>query len=251
MSASTFAITSSINVDYLTMLNSKLIIAVAAVAAMSAGFWLSSLQQADNKRSAAEQKQKELAEARNNFSPIQGSILSPARRITVPALLKDNGEVFTLDDLTGHWSLLFFGYTHCPDICPVTLGVVSQAKKEAAAINHMFPEVVFVSVDPERDKVEMLSDYVQYFDKDFIGVTGDADLIKALTLQMSVVYMKVPVGNETGSAIKDDSVYNVDHSSALLLMNPEGKLAAFFNPPHDPKTILKDFQTVVNQNSEL
>lgn len=229
------------------MLNHKLIITAAALSAMSAGFWLSSLWRADE-MSPAELKQKELAEARSNYSPIQGSILSPARKITIPALAKDNGEMFSLDDLTGHWSFLFFGYTHCPDICPVTMGVVAQAKKAAAAINHMFPEVVFVSVDPERDKLELLSEYVRYFDKDFIGVSGEAELIKALTLQMSVVYMKVPALNaeDTGP---NGSTYTVDHSSALLLINPDGKLAAFFNPPHDPKTILKDFQTVVNNSN--
>jgi len=246
MSANIYVITSSSNVKHLAiMLNSKLIIAVAAVAAMSAGFWFSSLQRPGDDISA--EKRKELAEARENFSPIQGTILSPARKIVIPELSKDNGKAFTLDDLKGHWSLLFFGYTNCPDICPVTLGVVAQAKKAALAINHMFPDVIFVSVDPDRDKVDMLADYVQYFDKDFIGVTGDKAMIKALTLQMSVVYMKVPVDNDT-SVNSDDSTYNVDHSSSLLLVNPEGKLVAFFNPPHDPKTILKDFQTVVNQH---
>lgn len=249
MSANIYAITSSSNVERLiTMLNSKLIIAVAAVAAMSAGFWLSSLQRSGDDTSVQQQNKNELAKAKENFSPIQGSILSPARKIVVPELNKDNGDRFTLDDLKGHWSLLFFGYTNCPDICPVTLGVVAQAKKAASAINHMFPDVIFVSVDPERDKVEMLADYVQYFDKDFIGVTGDAAMIKALTLQMSVVYMKVPAGNGE-SVDQDNSVYNVDHSSSLLLVNPEGKLVAFFNPPHDPKTILKDFQTVVNSSN--
>jgi protein SCO1/2 len=233
------------------MLNSKIIISVAAVAAMSAGFWLSSMQQSGDEKSLEQQKQKELAEARNNYSPIQGTILSPARKITIPELLTDNGEKFTLEDLKGHWTLFFFGYTHCPDICPVTLGVVAQAKKMATRYNHMFPEVVFVSVDPDRDKVEMLSDYVQYFDEDFVGVTGDAQMIKALTLQMSVVYMKVPVDNGTASGSLDDNVYNVDHSSALLLVNPEGKLFAFLNPPHDAATILKDFQTAVNRSNEL
>lgn len=230
------------------MLNSKFVIAVAAVAAMSAGFWFSSLQRSADETST--EKQKALAEARESFSPIQGSILSPARKIVIPELSKDNGEIFTLDDLKGHWSLLFFGYTNCPDICPVTLGVVAKAKKTALAINHMFPDVIFVSVDPDRDKVDMLADYVQYFDKDFTGVTGDKAMIKALTLQMSVVYMKVPVDNGT-SVNSDDSTYNVDHSSSLLLVNPEGRLVAFFNPPHDAKTILKDFQTVVNSSNEL
>ncbi len=200
---------------------------------------------------AEQQKKKELAEARNNFSPIQGAVLSPARKIVIPELIRDDGQTFSLDDLKGHWSLFFFGYTHCPDICPVTLGVVAQAKKAASAINHMFPEVVFVSVDPDRDKVEMLSDYVQYFDKDFVGVTGNAEMIKALTLQMSVVYMKMPADESAGPGSVDSSAYTVDHSSSLLLMNPEGKLVAFLNPPHDAKTILKDFQTVVNRSNEL
>ena len=230
------------------LLRSKLSLAFAAVAALSAGAWLSSMQQANNEKAAAELKAKELSAARENFSPIQGSIVSPARKIMIPALSKDNGEVFTLADLTGQWHFLFFGYTHCPDICPVTMGVLAQAKKMAAANNHMFPDVVFISVDPERDKVAMLADYVQYFDKDFIGVTGDKDLIKALTLQMSVVYMKMP-GEEISAAGNNGNGYLVDHSSAILLLNPQAKLVAFFNAPHDPQTILKDFQTMVNNSN--
>ncbi len=235
----------------------KSVLVTAAVLAMSAGFWLSSMQQ-EGTDSAKSDKAAALAEARKAFSPIQGSIVSPARKIVVPALIKtasikaalikatsieDEAEIFTIKDLTGHWSLLFFGYTHCPDICPVTMGVVAQAKKIATSNNHIFPQVVFISVDPERDQVDMLSEYVQYFDKEFIGVTGNKDFIKALTLQMSVVYMKMPADDQAS-----DSGYLMDHSAALLLINPEGKLVAFFNPPHDPKTILKDFQTVVNQS---
>ena len=223
-----------------------LIIAVAA-AAMSAGFWYSSLLD-NNEKALALSKEQALATAREKFSPIQGSILSPARKIAVPALTKDNAEVFTLGDLTGHWSLLFFGYTHCPDVCPITLGVTAQAKKIAEGNNVTFPQVVFISVDPDRDKIEMLGDYVQYFDKDFIGVTGEAGLIKALTLQMSVVYMKMS-SEDSNDASDDTSGYLVDHSSALLLLNPEGKLAAFLNPPHDAATILKDIQTVVNKSN--
>lgn len=212
----------------------KGLIVIAAVAALSAGFWASSVLEKN--------KAQEISEARKSFSPIQGSLVSPPRKIAVPALIKDSGQTFTLDDLTGQWHLLFFGYTHCPDVCPTTMGVTAQAKKMAEANSQTFPGVVFISVDPERDKVEMLADYVQYFDQDFIGVTGDKDLLKALALQLSVVYMKMPA--ETGS---ETSGYLVDHSSALLLLNPEGKLVAFLNPPHVPATIIKDIQTVINQ----
>jgi protein SCO1/2 len=224
---------------------SKLILVAAAVVAMSAGFWLSSMQESRNSETAEGANLKAhdeaLAEARKKFSPIQGAILSPARKIAVPTLLKDDGSDFTLEDLTGHWSLLFFGYTHCPDVCPVTMGVLAQTKEIALADNQAFPEVFFISVDPDRDKVEMLGEYVQYFDKDFIGVTGDDSLIKALTLQMSVVYMKM--ADDDASSESD---YLVDHSSALLLLNPDGKLVAFMNAPHEPLVILKDLETVIS-----
>jgi len=226
-------------------IKSKAIIVVAAVVAMSAGYWFSTLQQNRNVETTDNIKQNvrdaALAEARRNFSPIQGTILSPARKIAVPALIKDDGSVFTQDDLTGHWSLLFFGYTNCPDICPITMGVTAQAKKLAQDSKQLFPEVYFISVDPQRDKVEMLGEYVQYFDKDFIGVTGDEKLIKALTLQMSVVYMKMSSADNAS-----DDNYVVDHSSALLLLNPEGKLTAFMNPPHEAKVILKDLEKVIS-----
>lgn len=222
-------------------MNSKLIILAAAVVAMSAGYWLSSLQQSSEQHSAETAKQKELAEARQRFSPIQGVILSPPRKISVPALLKDDGSAFVLDDLRGHWSLLFYGYSNCPDICPVTMGMVAKAKKDASEQGLSFPEVFFISVDPERDQIEMLGDYIRYFDQDFVAVTGEPELIKALALQMSVVFMKMPSDDAAASG------YLIDHSSALLLLDPEGRLTAFLNPPHDPATILKDIETVIGQ----
>jgi len=218
-------------------LKNNALIFVAAATALSAGFWLSSIQSDRSTRSTEDA----LAQARKNFSPIQGTILSPARKISVPELIKHDGHVFDSSDISGHWSLLFFGYMNCPDVCPVTLGVTAQARKIAKENGLPFPDLIFISVDPERDKVEMLGDYVQYFDKDFIGVTGDSNLIKALTLQMSVVYMVMPA---EGDAESDN--YQVDHSSALLLINPEGRLAAFLNPPHDANTIVKDIQTVID-----
>jgi protein SCO1/2 len=217
----------------------KLLFVSVAAVALSAGFLMSSLQQESIEKDANSAKQKALAAARKSYSPIQGSILTPARKIAVPALKKNNGQAFTNQDLLDQWSMIFFGYTNCPDVCPTTMGVLAQAKKTALKNNHIFPQVIFVSVDPQRDKLEMLTDYLQYFDKDFIGVTGDEKLINALTLQMSVAYMKMET--EEGS-----EGYIVDHSAAVLLLNTKGKLVAFLNPPHNPKSILKDFQTVVN-----
>jgi protein SCO1/2 len=170
---------------------------------------------------------------------LQGYMVSPARKIAVPDLIKGNGASFTGKDIKGSWTAMFFGYTNCPDICPTTMAMLVQAKKKAAEQGVNFPQVVFVSVDPERDNVEMLGEYVEYFDKDFTGVTGDAKLIDALARQMSVVYMRVP------SVTDDPNNYHVDHSAAILLLSPEGKLTAFLTAPHTPAGIVDSIQAVV------
>lgn len=205
------------------MLNKILIIAVA-IAAMALGFWTASNLKSTNTGTATSVPP----------SAFHGTLLSTPRKIAAPALIKDDGSTLTNKDIQNHWSLVFFGYTHCPDICPTTLNVIAQAKKQSP---DNFPEVLFVSVDPERDTVDMLGEYVQYFDSSFRGVTGDEKLIQALTLQMGSVYMRMP-----GS--KDDENYLMDHSSAIMAINPEGKLAAYINPPHTPDNIIKALEAI-------
>ena len=201
-------------------LQEKLVVVSLAVLAMAAGFWVAT----------------ELTTPAGDRVPqIHGSLVNPARHIALPELLRHDGKAFTNDDLTGQWTLVFFGYTHCPDICPTTMNVLAAAKNKAA---EDFPEVVFVSVDPKRDTVDTLGGYVHYFDPTFIGVTGDEKMIQALTLQTGVVYMKVP-----GSSGSEDD-YLVDHSSSILLINPEGALAAFLMAPHTPGRILDSVEKV-------
>jgi protein SCO1/2 len=216
-------------------------IVLIAVIAMMTGFWLSFSVNNSNQKNNAES------------NAVQGNILPVARKIAVPELFKDDGSIFTNSDLLGHWSLVFFGYTHCPDICPTTLGVLAQAKKsfknnpdlsgiDYSGINSPeidFPAVIFVSVDPGRDTVDVLNDYVKYFDSTFTGVTGKPELIQALTLQMSVVYMPPA----EASVIKD---YSVDHSSSVLVINPQGKLHAFLNPPHSVTSIVESVRALMN-----
>lgn len=204
-------------------------IVIAAATAMVAGFWfslsISNINQIEN-------------------PVIQGVILPDARKISVPELLKDDGSRFINSDLEGHWTLLFFGYTHCPDICPTTLNMLVQARKNFNdnSSNADFPEVMLVSVDPQRDSVEVLNQYVKYFEPTFTGITGKPEMIKALTLQLSVVYMQVP--NSDGSESQEN--YAVDHSSSILLINPQGKLHAFLNPPHSVTSIVDSLRTIIN-----
>ena len=172
---------------------------------------------------------------------IQGVIIKPARKVGIPALQRDDHQTLTLEQLQGHWSLLFFGYTHCPDVCPTTMHVLAQTKRLAEKKHTAipFPEVYFVSVDPARDTPEQLAGYVDYFDKDFTGVTGDDALLKALTLQLSAVYLVMPPDDPA----KPDE-YTVDHSAALYLLNPEGKLVAFLNEPFTPEKLVDDISRV-------
>lgn len=202
-------------------MNNRLILTVAAVAALVAGYWFGQHNTPATEKTAS--------------NSIQGFVLKTPRKIGVPELLRDNGEAFTKQDLTGHWSLLFYGYTNCPDICPTTLSTIAAAKKQAAT----FPQVVFVSVDPKRDNAELIGEYVRYFDKDFIGVTGEEKMLQAMATQMSVAAMAMPPE-------KPGDAYLVDHSANLMLLNPDGNLMAILRPPHTVDTILHSINTVMN-----
>ena len=211
-------------------MNKKIPLVIIAVAAMAGGFWFSS----NLDKPAPENILKQMTQTQ---SEINGFVLDPARFIAMPPLQKDDGTALLNDDLKGHWSLLFFGYTHCPDICPATMNVLAQSSKLAKEQSIAFPEVFFISVDPQRDTVEMLGEYVRYFDPSFTGVTGKSKMIEALTLQAGVVYMPTDK-----SADNDD--YNVDHSASILVINPDGKLKAYLKPPQTAQSILKDLKTL-------
>ena len=203
-------------------MKSKILIIFFALIALAAGFGVSLLLSKNPEQ---------------HHVQIQGSVLSVPRQIAVPDLVKHDGTAFTNADIKGNWTLVFFGYTHCPDICPMTMGILAQAKKKA---DGPFPDVVMVSVDPQRDTVELLNEYVKYFDPEFTGVTGDEKMIQALTIQTSVVYMKM----EGASGNEND--YLVDHSSQILLINPQGQLAAFLMAPHSPQSILDSVNAVMS-----
>jgi protein SCO1/2 len=189
----------------------------------------------------AEKLEAEQAEVQK-FAGVQGNVLSPVRRISVPSLIRDDGSAFTKESLQGHWSILFFGFTNCGHICPTAMSILAQAKQLAEENNFQFPQVYMVSVDPERDTPAAMQKFMTSFDKDFKGVTGDPKLLKALSLQMSVIYMKAASEGKDGDAEN----YQVDHSSSFLLMDKQGNLVAFLNPPHSPDKVFKDTRTIID-----
>lgn len=172
---------------------------------------------------------------------LAGATLLPQARPLAPfTLVDDHNAPFTQDSLRGQWSFAFFGYTHCPDVCPNALGMLKRVETllEADGVKPL-PRVLFVSVDPERDTPETLASYVAYFHPAFVGVTGKDTELKRLTRQLGILYGRSP-------GDKDSKDYLVDHSAAIILFNPEGQYQALFNVPHDPQKIATDFVAIRN-----
>lgn len=147
------------------------------------------------------------------------------------------GEPLTREDLEGNWSLLFFGFTNCPDICPDTLAVLDAAMSDLETMGREEkPQVVFVSVDPERDAGEALAEYVAWFNQDFIGATGRPEALESFTRQLGVVYY-------LGEA-DEDGYYSVDHAASVMIVDPQGRVFGRFAPPLDRQAIAADLFTL-------
>ncbi len=150
-------------------------------------------------------------------------------------LLDHTGEPFTQADLEGQWTLIYFGFTHCPDICPMAM---LDLKRLVEALPEGLAErtqVVLVSVDPARDTPEVLAEYVGYFHPDFVGVTGDFLTIRRFANQVNVAFSKVTQGDD----------YTVDHSGNIVLINPMGDYHGFFQPPFDLAKLKLTYSSIV------
>lgn len=175
----------------------------------------------------------------NNLQLASASVLPQAKNLNHFQLLFSDHRPFTNDDLTGHWSMLFFGFTNCPDLCPTTLTTLNETYKIWQADKlATLPQIIFISVDPERDTPPKINEYLKSFNTNFLGATGTKDQLDKLTQQLSVLYMKVQKG-------KTDEDYTIDHSGTILVIDPKGNWYALFNTPHDAKNIAKDFETIV------
>jgi protein SCO1 len=140
------------------------------------------------------------------------------------SLVDHHGQVFDNDRLLGKWTLVFFGFTYCPDICPTTMGFLNELMGQLEGTEAEDTEVVMVTVDPARDTVEQLASYVPYFNPDFTGVTGDFLDIHRFATALNTPFRKVPGEGEN---------YQVDHSANVALINPRGDYHGFFKAPLD------------------
>ena len=170
----------------------------------------------------------------------QGIVLfDTPRRFHTIGLETTKGKPFTVDSLKGHWTLLYFGFIFCPDICPTTLARLSHLDKSLKTYDsNMAKRVryVMVSVDSERDSISKLKKYLTFFDKDFLGVRGEEKYMDALARQLNVVYSKVD------KAGKGD--YQMEHSAQVIIINPQGDFQGYIRPDFDVDKLLPAFRTM-------
>lgn len=173
-------------------------------------------------------------------SQFDGTLLEEPRHINAFALTGSNKEPFTNTSLKGHWTLMFFGFTNCGSICPTTMGELAKMYRllEEKGV-HDLPQVVLISVDPERDTLEQLDRYTKAFNLHFYAARGDEDAIKAMTREMGIAYTKVTKESE------DPQHYDIEHTGTVMLFNPQGELSAFFTAPK-ASLLAKDYQMLVS-----
>jgi protein SCO1/2 len=165
-----------------------------------------------------------------------------ARSLPDFQLIDHNDQALKNSDLSGKWSLMFFGYTHCPDVCPTSLQTLGDMLK---AIDDMDTrrriQVIFVSVDPDRDTPAILKTYVQYFHPDIIGASAPLEQLNYLTGAIGISHSR-------NKANENQAEYEVSHSSSIILVNPDTKFAGLFGAPHDSLAMARDLGKIIDGN---
>ncbi|MBV34815.1 MAG: electron transport protein SCO1/SenC [Rickettsiales bacterium] len=161
-----------------------------------------------------------------------------------------NGERFTETDFLGKWSIVFFGFTTCPDVCPTALSNINGMMKNIEPEYLKDTQVVMVSVDPERDTLDKLAKYVPAFNPDFIGVNAGLEETRKLTKSIGVSFFKVP-GHD------DPDNYLVEHTARWFVIDPLGRRYAYISPDQTPqqkdlvKTVSEDYNILRDQAGDI
>ncbi len=165
--------------------------------------------------------------------PLQSGTWLPQPRELAQFHLSDlSGRNFGLDDLRGHPTLLFFGFTNCPDVCPTTLATLTEVQRGAAL---PLARVVFVSIDPQRDSASNLQVYLGAFSKDFIGVRGDQAALAPLLHSLGAIAVRQSL---------PDGSYTMDHAATLYLLDTRARLVAVCSPPFSAPKLRADLRRV-------
>lgn len=167
-----------------------------------------------------------------------GRVLKNKRPIGAIDLVDHNADAFTHEQLMGKWSLITFGFTSCPDVCPTALAAFRD-ELNLLEDSHSRVQFIFVSVDPERDSPEVLKKYISYFHKKIIGVTGSISALESLAKNFGVHFQKDGEGQD----------YNMVHSPQFFLINPNGELTAMYSPPLARGKIAIDLSRIAEKSS--
>lgn len=213
-----------------------LIVGLLSVALGLGAFALMSDDSADSPGAQSESSNSNNEQLAALQESLETSLALPTDFRTVQAFeLEDaNGQSITQEVFEDQWSLVFFGFTHCPDVCPVTLQVMKEVVADLEEQQQESPQIVFVSIDPVRDTAEVLKKYIGYFDEDFTGITGELNSVHELSSSLGIV------ASFTANADDPDN-YGVDHTASLLLVDPQRRVRAKITPPHEADTIVSDF----------
>jgi protein SCO1/2 len=163
-------------------------------------------------------------------------LLETPRKFSEFELTDHNGNAFGSEQLKGKWSLLFFGFTHCPDICPTTMATSAKMYAGLGEDEKEQLQIVLVSLDHERDTPEKLAQYVPYFNPDFVGATGNQYVLLKLATELNVAFSKVEL--EKGD-------YTIDHSGNMVLINPYGHYHGFLKPPFAEGNMQKALRSIM------
>ena len=163
-------------------------------------------------------------------------LFDPPRELPAFNLRQSDGTPLVPGELKGHWTLVFLGFTYCPDVCPMTLTQMAQAQRQWESIPEARrPRVLLVSVDPERDTPDRLGEYAHAFHKDTLAATADIPALEDFAKSISMVFAKVPA--EEGMPADQ---YSVDHSASMAVLDPQGRMSGLIQPPLDPAAIARD-----------
>jgi len=171
------------------------------------------------------------------------------KQTALPEFTLGDNQEYTKALFQDKWSLVFFGYASCPDVCPTELYNLNNVAKIMTDAGKTMPQVVFISVDPQRDNNEMLTSYAHFYNDNFLGMTGASSEIDKLVASFGVIYQKTFLATNGKyvsvpytSPIPEDQreSYLINHSSRLYLVNPQGQYVAAFAPPHSANKIAED-----------
>lgn len=169
----------------------------------------------------------------------EGVFTLPRPRDIAPfALVDHNGDAYDNARLQGRWTFIFFGFTHCPDICPTSMSEMGQADRalrDGGELQDGF-QGILVTVDPERDTQALLGQYATAFSPRFYGVRGDREATAQFAQQVSAAFGKVPSDDEAG--------YTMDHTGNIIIINPRGHYHGFIKLPHKAETIRLAYQSL-------